>query len=159
MAALERLRRRADFLRTAKGKRVFAHGFTLQMAPRQESEPAASSKALGGAPEPRLGFTVTKQLGGAVARNRIRRRFKEALRLTNPLPARPGFDYVVVARPGALEMEFHALQMELKRVFNKAFSLPSQARPGQQAAAASRPGKAAREISTGRTPLGRTPKG
>jgi ribonuclease P protein component len=63
--------------------------------------------------QPRFGFTVTKQCGGAVQRNRIRRRLKEALRLLNPLPARPGHDYVIVARPEALGMPFSALQGEL----------------------------------------------
>ena len=52
---------------------------------------------------PRFGFTVTKQFGGAVQRNLIRRRLKEALRLLKPLPARPGHDYVILARPEALD--------------------------------------------------------
>jgi len=72
----------------------------------------------GGAP-PRFGFTVTKLSGCAVQRNRIRRRLKEALRLLNPLPARPGHDYVILARPEALGMPFMALQGELVRALGK----------------------------------------
>jgi ribonuclease P protein component len=136
VAAPERLRRRADFLRVATGMRVYARGLTLQAAPRpipsepvgwrapgeptsffagtrrdQICNPLDVLSCLGAAP--RFGFTVTKQSGGAVQRNRIRRRLKEALRLLNPLPARPGHDYVILARPAALDMPFLALQGEL----------------------------------------------
>ncbi len=141
LAVPERLRRRADFLRAAKGKRVYARGLTLQAAPRPIPSEQAGWRALGeptyffagtrrdqicnpldvlsclGAP--RFGFTITKQSGGAVQRNRIRRRLKEALRLLNPLPARPGHDYVILARPAALDMPFLALQGELIWAFGK----------------------------------------
>lgn len=114
VTAPERLRRRADFLRAAQGKRFFARGLTLQAAPRPiPSEPMEWEAA------PRFGFTVTKRSGGAVERNRIRRRLKEALRLLDPLPARSGHDYVIVARPEALSMPFQALQRELIRALGK----------------------------------------
>ncbi len=131
MTAPERLRRRADFLRAAQGKRFFARGLTLQAAPRPiPSEPmetrapaTPNCNPLDGPPcreaAPRFGFTVTKRSGGAVERNRIRRRLKEALRLLDPLPARPGHDYVIVARPEALSMPFQALQGELIRALGK----------------------------------------
>lgn len=141
MAEPERLRRRADFLRAAKGKRFYAHGLTLQAVQRLTSASVNSrasrdpNTASGGARSvpidpirdthpsteapPRFGFTVTKQLGGAVRRNRIRRRLKEALRLLKPLPARPGHDYVILARPEALGMSFRTLQTELKRALGK----------------------------------------
>ncbi len=138
VAAPERLRRRADFLRAAKGMRFFARGLTLQAAPRpipsetMEARPPGDPTTFGAGTrpahtgiatevfpraeaEPRFGFTVTKQSGGAVRRNRIRRRLKEALRLLDPLPARPGHDYVILARPEALSMPFLALQGELIR--------------------------------------------
>jgi ribonuclease P protein component len=141
-AAPERLRRRADFLRAAKGMRFVARGLTLQAAPRAipsetmdrcaPGDPntfgAGTRKDQTGNPldclrcaeaQPRFGFTVTKQSGGAVQRNRIRRRLKEALRLLNPLPARPGHDYVILARPEALAMPFLALQGELIRALGK----------------------------------------
>jgi ribonuclease P protein component len=121
--------------------RVYARGLTLQAAPRPIPSEPAGGRAQGdptiigagtrtdqtcnpldvlsclGAP--RFGFTVTKQSGGAVQRNRIRRRLKEALRLLDPLPARPGHDYVILARPEALSMPFRALQGELIRAFGK----------------------------------------
>jgi ribonuclease P protein component len=76
---------------------------------------------------PRFGFTVTKKLGGAVLRNRIRRRLKEALRRLDPLPARPAHDYVILARPEALDMAFSALQAELARALKQD---PKNWRPG-----------------------------
>lgn len=122
VTAPERLRRRADFLRAAQGKRFFARGLTLQAAPRP-SEPTETRAPVDGPPcqeaAPRFGFTVTKRSGGAVERNRIRRRLKEALRLLDPLPARLGHDYVIVARPEALSMPFQALQGELIRALGK----------------------------------------
>lgn len=142
MAAPERLRRRADFLRAAKGMRFYAWGLTLQAAPRPIPSEMMEARAPGnpstrgaeirtdqtGYPldvlpcaeaQPRFGLTVTKQSGGAVQRNRIRRRLKEALRLLDPLPARPGHDYVILARPEALGMPFLALQGELIRALGK----------------------------------------
>ncbi len=142
VAAPERLRRRTDFLRAAKGMRFVARGLTLQAAPRAipfeamgrcaprdpntfgaRTRPAQTGNPLDFLPcaeaQPRFGFTVTKQSGGAVQRNRIRRRLKEALRLLNPLPARPGHDYVILARPEALGMPFLALQGELIRALGK----------------------------------------
>ena len=48
----------------------------------------------------RLGFTATKRIGGAVVRNRAKRRLRDAARLLAPLHARPGCDYVFLARGG-----------------------------------------------------------
>jgi ribonuclease P protein component len=142
VVALERLRRRADFLCAAKGMRIYGRALTVQAVPRPISPetmeaPAPGDPTIFGAgtradqtgnpldvppcvgAQPRFGFTVTKQSGGAVQRNRIRRRLKEALRLLNPLPAQPGHDYVILARPEALGMPFLALQGELIRALRK----------------------------------------
>jgi ribonuclease P protein component len=138
-----RLKRRADFLRARLGKRAYARGFVLQAVPRlPTSHPAdlpesrvpgdsisircrieqAQTLPDGGAPDsqPRFGFTVSKRCGGAVWRNRIRRRLKEALRLLDPLPARPGYDYVIVARPEALGVAFSDLQAGLACAIGRA---------------------------------------
>lgn len=179
VAAPARLRRRADFLRAAKGMRVYARGLTLQAAPRPIPSEPAGWRALGeptsffagtrtdqicnplevlsclGAP--RFGFTVTKQSGGAVQRNRIRRRLKEALRLLNPLPARPGHDYVILARPEALGMPFLALQGELIRALGKIYIRKNQPPIRQDNDREGRAGdvdKARRQSSRGRKPKG-----
>ncbi len=95
-----RLRRRQDFVRASKlGARVSARLFTLQMAAQGDASEAAL-------PEARFGFTVTKKVAGAVGRNRIRRRLKEALRVSGGLGARPARDYVFVARREALTAPF-----------------------------------------------------
>ena len=61
----------------------------------------------------RFGFTVTKKVAGAVGRNRIRRRLREALRLGGALGAKPGRDYVFVARPVALTAPFAELLAQM----------------------------------------------
>ncbi|MGO9004434.1 MAG: ribonuclease P protein component [Beijerinckiaceae bacterium] len=104
-----KLTRRSDFLDAAKGKRFHSRSFSLQAVRRRRELPGEDQAAAA----PRFGFTVTKRIGGAVVRNRIRRRLKEALRLVPDLPERPGYDYVIVARPAALGQSFSALQDEL----------------------------------------------
>lgn len=61
----------------------------------------------------RFGFTATKRLGNAVTRNRARRRLKETVRLVARSHARAGYDYVVIARQGALTQPFEHVQKEL----------------------------------------------
>jgi ribonuclease P protein component len=100
-----RLKKRADFMRAARGAHAHATAFSLQAKFRKDEA---------GGPA-RFGFTVTKKVGGAVIRNRVRRRLKEALRLGKDLSARPGFDYVILGRAAALSLEFAALQAELAR--------------------------------------------
>src|SRR5579871_4951140 len=78
---LGRLTKRAEFLRVARGRRVPVDTFTLQSRRREAPESETSSG-------PRVGVTVTKSVGGAVVRNRVRRRLKEALRAATPLEAR-----------------------------------------------------------------------
>lgn len=99
-----RLKRRGEFLAVAKGPRVPRDAFVLQGNRRPEPERAGTVG---------IGLTVTRKIGGAVVRNRARRRLREALRLTLPGPARPGHDYVVVARPAALTCPFARLRQEL----------------------------------------------
>lgn len=63
----------------------------------------------------RVGFTVTKKIGGAVVRNRIRRRLKAASREIFPRYAQPGFDYVLIARAAAAERRYDLLLDDMKR--------------------------------------------
>lgn len=100
----QRLRRRAEFLRAAKsGLQHSSRMFKLQAAARGGDDRGPA----------RFGFTVTKKTAGAVGRNRIRRRLKEALRLSGAPAALPGYDYVFIARPGALTAPFPELLSQM----------------------------------------------
>lgn len=98
---MERLKRRQDFIAAAKASFAAMPGLTVQSRNRDDGKP------------PRVGFTTTKKLGGAVARNRIRRRLREVARLNLEPLAKTGFDYVVIGRAPALERPFSDLQQDL----------------------------------------------
>ena len=86
---IERLKRRADFLLAAKAKSCPRGAVVVQARDRQDGDPRI-----------RAGFTATKKIGGAVVRNRAKRRLREAARLLLPELGRPGCDYVFIARGG-----------------------------------------------------------
>jgi ribonuclease P protein component len=79
-------------------------GFVLQAAP----VPADMSL-----PSIRVGFTVSRKVGNAVVRNRVRRRLREAARMVIPGRARPDLDYVLVGRQAAVARDFAAIREEL----------------------------------------------
>ena len=91
---MERLRQRADFLAAASGSKSTAAAFVLQARKRGDSGPA------------RFGFTVSKKVGNAVERNRVRRRLREVVRLSGSNRIRAGHDYVLVGRRAALKIPF-----------------------------------------------------
>jgi ribonuclease P protein component len=101
------LKRRAEFLRIRGGARWSTAAFVLETKPREGNA----------AGEARFGFTVTKQLGKAVTRNRIRRRLREAVRLLAPGHGKPGHDYVLIARLPALDRPFADLSRDLETAF------------------------------------------
>ena len=108
---VERLKRRREFLAVAAaGKRWVTPAFVLQAGPRP---------ALDGDPgsEVGLGFTVSRRIGKAVARNRARRRLSEAARAVLPGLADPGYNYVIVARPAVLTCPFQRLLDDLATAF------------------------------------------
>ena len=105
-----RLKKRAEFLGAARGKRTHSRSLTLQSF----RHPERSADALG----PRFGLTVTKKVGSAVVRNRIRRRLREALRAEDLAPE-VGHDYVIVARRDALTIPFARLVEELGRTLRQ----------------------------------------
>jgi ribonuclease P protein component len=101
-ARIGRLRKRSQYLRVAKGARFHTKGFSLQSGPGDE--PGVSQ----------FGFTVTRKVGTAVERNRMRRRLREALRLAPDLASKPGHDYVILARREALHLPFAGLVRDLQ---------------------------------------------
>jgi ribonuclease P protein component len=114
-----RLRQRADFLRVARGGRCARPGLVLQALARDDGE------AL-----PRVGFTVSKRVGNAVERNRVKRRLKALANRLIPLYAQPGHDYVLIGRRAALMRSHAALGDDLKRALDKL----SDGRPAPEAA-------------------------
>ena len=109
MAAHGRLTRRAEFLRAAaKGRKAPMPGMVLQALPRDDQGPA------------RVGFTVTRKIGNAVIRNRIRRRLKEAARLVLAEHTVAGVDLVLIGRAATRARDFAALRDDLRRALAKA---------------------------------------
>ena len=109
--ALVTLKRRADFLRIRGGARWATPAFVLEARP--EPDRLASGE------EPRFGFTVTKKLGKAVLRNRIRRRLKALVTASSQTAARKGYDYVLIARTAAASRPFPQLKKELEQAFHR----------------------------------------
>jgi len=68
---------------------------------------------------PRVGFTVSKKVGNAVERNRVRRRLRETVRLSDAERFRAGNDYVLVGRRAALELSFARLAEDLASALNR----------------------------------------
>jgi ribonuclease P protein component len=108
---LGRLTKRAEFLRVRDGRAWRAPSLVLQARARPDGSLPDSEKA-------HFGFTATRRLGNAVARNRARRRLKETVRLVAHAHARPGYDYVVIARQGALTQSFEHIQKELRQALD-----------------------------------------
>lgn len=108
-----RLLRHADFERVYKlGRRHFSSSLTAFYWPRQEAE-AAKVPATQGL---RVGFTVGRALGGAVQRNRLKRRLREALRLSSP-PLNTRADVVINPKKSLLTADFDAVVNEVQRAF------------------------------------------
>jgi ribonuclease P protein component len=84
------LRKRSDFLAASRAAHTAKPGFVLQMRRRASDEPSGS--------DIRIGFTCSKKVGNAVARNRAKRRLREIARLTLPTHGQPSTDYVLIGR-------------------------------------------------------------
>lgn len=83
-------------------------GFVLLVRPRRDDSPAI-----------RMGVTVTKKIGSAVARNRMKRRFRALLRDMLPESGMRGADYVLIGRQGGIERDFSKLRAELAKALAK----------------------------------------
>jgi ribonuclease P protein component len=118
-----RLKSRPQFLYVREGEKRKGPLFLLEMRDRKEPDT-----------QPRVGFTVTKKHGNAVERNRMRRRLKEAVRLSSGFAMEPGHDYVIVARRDILHASFAELKDRLReRISNRQkHKRPASAGPGKE---------------------------
>ena len=101
--APQRLLKRAQFLAVRRGEKRRGRLFLVEVLDRGD----------GGAP--RVGYTVTRKVGNAAVRNRVRRRLKEAVRTGAAVGMKPGHDYVIVGREDVLAAPFEQLRAELAR--------------------------------------------
>ncbi len=98
-----RLLKRIEFLAVRRGEKRRGRLFLVEALDRGDDRQA------------RVGYTVTKKVGNAVVRNRVRRRLREAVRTGAALGMAPGHDYVIVGREDVLAAPFAQLQAELSR--------------------------------------------
>jgi ribonuclease P protein component len=97
---------RRDFQRAARGKRVAMAGFVLQMLKRPEGDTAGI----------RIGYTCSKKVGNAVARNRAKRRLREVARAILPVLGKDGHDYVLIGRNTATAaLPYHQLLTDFEK--------------------------------------------
>ncbi|ANY18553.1 Ribonuclease P protein component [Tsuneonella dongtanensis] len=104
---LSTIRKRADFLAANRGVRVARPGFVLLAQPN-------------GGRGKRFGVTVTKKIGNAVVRNRMKRRFRELLRGELPQRGLPDHDHVLIGREGGIERDFALMRDELVAALSRA---------------------------------------
>ncbi len=134
-AILARLKKRADFLRVAGQRKKWATpGLVLQAAPvplaPAGATPEADASSAGfsccsGDAVIRVGFTTSKKVGNAVARNRARRRLRAAVAEIFPELARPGLDYVVIGRQETVGRPYSLLLQDLRTALNRVGGLRS----------------------------------
>jgi ribonuclease P protein component len=111
---MQRLRQRADFVAAAAGRKVVTEAFVLQTRERADAGPL------------RVGFTVSKKVGTAVERNRVRRRLKGVVGRLAAGPLRSGHDYVLIGRRAALRLSFDRMVEELKMALRRLEARPSR---------------------------------
>jgi ribonuclease P protein component len=105
---IERMTSRPQFLAAAKGVSEARGAVVVQRLDRGDDMPVV-----------RLGFTATRKIGNAVARNRAKRRLREAARAMAPLLAVPGSDYVFVARAGTADRPWDRLLDDVKSALTR----------------------------------------
>ena len=108
-AGISTLTLRADFLRAASARRMGTGSFLLQARLRGDETPAI-----------RIGFTASKKIGNAVARNRAKRRMRAVVRAVLPELGQAGWDYVLVAKPQAtIARDYTDLMADLRRALTQ----------------------------------------
>ena len=105
---LKTLKKRMDFVNVSKkGKRSFSKGFILQKYKRNTLLQDSSV---------RVGFTITKKIGGAVVRNKIKRRFRAIIKDVLNKYLKKNYDYVIIANKKSLIMDYKELKNDVIKV-------------------------------------------
>jgi len=102
------IKKRSDFLAANRGKRYATPGFVLLVKDRQDADPSI-----------RLGITITKKVGNAVVRNRMRRRFRALALEMLGSKGKVGADHVLIGRDGGIERDFAELRADMARALDK----------------------------------------
>ncbi len=105
------LRKRQDFIGMRTGRRQHSTSFVLQMREHRDNNVAGNGA--------RVGYTVTKKVGNAVERNRIRRRMRAVVARAMPTRARQAHDYVLICKRAALSANFDTMVAELGTSLNR----------------------------------------
>ncbi|MCE2728628.1 ribonuclease P protein component [Sphingorhabdus sp.] len=102
------IKKRSDFLAANRGKRYATPGFVLLVRDRQDDNPAI-----------RLGITITKKVGNAVIRNRMRRRFRALAQEMLADKGKAGADHILIGRDSGIERDFDALRADMVKALGK----------------------------------------
>ena len=102
------IKKRSDFLAANRGKRYATPGFVLLVKDRQDEQP-----------DIRLGITITKKVGNAVVRNRMRRRFRALAQEMLAEKGKQGADQILIGRDGGIERDFGALRTDMAKALEK----------------------------------------
>ena len=121
---IDRMKRRADFLRAQKFRRQYTPGLTVESCRSPDDVPSGGC---------RVGFTASRKVGGAVERNRAKRRLRAAAAEILPLLGRRGHDYVLVAKVATLSRPYASLLADLtKAITGGNAELEAQAKRGHE---------------------------
>jgi ribonuclease P protein component len=132
------IRKRSDFLAANRGKRYATPGFVLLVFDRRDDDAAK-----------RLGITITKKVGNAVVRNRMRRRFRELARELLDAHGKAGADHILIGRDGGIERDFDTLRAEMAKALGKLAHSNRSTEPVGPKAAKGQPRPADKRPSTG----------
>jgi len=102
------IKKRSDFLAANRGKRYATPGFVLLVRDRRDDSPAI-----------RLGITITKKVGNAVIRNRMRRRFRALAQEMLADKGKAGADHILIGRESGIERDFDALRADMVKALGK----------------------------------------
>ena len=102
------IKKRSDFLAANRGKRYATPGFVLLIRDRQDDSS-----------DVRLGITITKKVGNAVVRNRMRRRFRALAQEMLSTHGKAGADHILIGRDGGIERDFGDLRADMMKALGK----------------------------------------